>query len=77
MTRRSSISIGYTDLIKWIGKQQVFAAQRTAGARERGVNNLEALTHDEECAKALMKMLKKCEPGKQADLFELFNQVIK
>ena len=75
MTRHSPHTVTYKDLLKWTEKQLGYAKQRRSTAPGRGVTNLEALSHDIACAEKLERMLKQCEPGKQADLFELFNQV--
>lgn len=75
MTHRSSHTVTYSDLIKLAERAQFEAEDRLSGARSRGVMNLEALRHDVETARTLVRMLKKCERGKQADLFELYRQV--
>lgn len=74
MRRKSIHTITYKDLIVFMTKQEVFAKARESGARSRGVTNMDPLVHDVECAKKLKEMLEKCEPGKQADLFELFEK---
>jgi len=41
------------------------------------VTNLEAITHDVECAETLVRMLEKGLPGKQTDFLALFHEVNK
>jgi len=75
--RKSSITVSYSDLLKWAKKQLGYTLQRQSSSIGRGVSNQEALTHDVECAKTLVRMLEKCEPGRQTDFFELFQQAKK
>lgn len=77
MTRHSSLTIKYKHLITFMEAQKAFQDKRYETAKGNGVTNLEALRHNQECARVLVKMLKRCEPGKQADLFELFKGVNK
>lgn len=76
MTRRSSITIGYKDLLIWSRKQLSYARQRKSASVGRGVTNQEALSHDVACATQVVKMLERCEPGVQADLFKLFEETL-
>ena len=73
--RKSPHSLTYSDLILWAEKQERYARERKVKAMGNGVTNLEALTRDEECAKKAAAMFKKCQPGQQADLFALFNEM--
>lgn len=73
MTRRSSISIGYDDLLNYMQKQLTYQEARYKAARGTG-GNLNGISHEKECAETLVRMLKRCEKGKQADLFALFNE---
>ena len=75
--RRSALTITYADLQKWVRKQAEYSNRRKKSSIERGVTNQEALTHDVACAETLMRMLDRCEPGRQANFFELFEQVKK
>lgn len=75
--RRSSLTISYQDLLAYMESQKAFQQKRYETAKGNGVTNLYAIRHDLECAEALVRMLKKCEKGKQADLFELFEQTKK
>lgn len=77
MTRRSSITIGYKDLLTWSRKQLSYARQRKSASVGRGVTNQEALSHDVACAQQVVRMLERCELGKQADMYELFQQTNK
>lgn len=77
MTRRSSISIGYKDLLQWARTQRSYALQRKSSSIGRGVTNQEALSHDVACAEQVVRMLERCEPGKQANMYELFQQTNK
>jgi hypothetical protein len=74
MTRSSTLSVSYKALISFMETQKSYAEMRYSKAKANGVTNLEALKHDVECASKLLKMLKKCEPGRQAGLFALFNE---
>jgi len=73
--RRSSHTITYPDLIRWAQNQERYALIRLENARKNGVTNLEALTKDMECAKTAARLFKKCQPGKQADLFAIFQEL--
>lgn len=77
MSRQSSHTVTYKDLLTWAEKQAGYARRRKDMAPGKGVTNLEALTQDVECADALIRMLKKGLPGRQTDMLELFNQVNK
>lgn len=73
--RRSSHTITYPDLVRWAQNQERYAEIRLSTARKNGVTNLEALTKDVECAKTAARLFKKCEPGRQADLFKMFTEL--
>jgi len=72
MIRRSSLTITYSDLVKFAEKQASYARQRRNSASGRGVVNCEGLTHDVECAEMLVRMLRKGMPGRQTSFYELF-----
>lgn len=74
--RRSSLTIGYPDLLQFMEKQVAYQQKRYDAARGSG-GNLNAISHDKECAETLERMLKKCRPKVQADLFELYQKVTK
>ena len=73
--RKSPFTLTYSDLVQWAEKQERYARERKVKAMGNGVTNLEALTRDEECAKKVAQMFRKCQPGRQADLFALFNEM--
>jgi len=73
--RKSPYTLTYSDLVQWAEKQEGYARERKVKAMGNGVTNLEALTRDEECAKKVTAMFRKCQPGQQADLFALFNEM--
>jgi len=70
--RRNPHTLTCSDLAQWAEKQERYARERKVKAMGNGVTNLEALTRDEECAKKVAAMFRKCQPGQQADLFEMF-----
>jgi hypothetical protein len=74
MPRHSPHTVTYKDLLVFAEGQEVEAKSRLAGARARGTNNLDALTHHLEVTKTLHRMLKKGLPGKQTDMLALFEQ---
>lgn len=75
--RQSSHTVTYKDLIALATEMLSDRQGRYAGAKARGTSNLDALVHQVETAKALVRMLKKCEPGRQADFYQLFELVKK
>lgn len=76
MQRRSAQTVDYKALLSWTQKQLAYAKQRQTASQGRGVTNQEALSHDVACAERLMKMLAKCEPGRQQNFYELFEQTV-
>lgn len=74
--RRSSLTISYASLLAFMQKNLSYQENRYKAARGTG-GNLNGISHDKECAETLVRMLKKCEKGKQADLFELYKNVTK
>lgn len=77
MSRRSPHTVTYASLISFIEAQKKQLETRYAGAKASGTKSLDPIVHAMECAKTLIRMLKKCEPGKQADFLELFKEVSK
>lgn len=75
--RQSPHTVTYKDLVALAEEVLTDRQRRYTGAQACGGTNLHALTHQIECAKTLVRILKKCEPGKQADLFSLFNETRK
>jgi len=75
MSRQSSHTIRYSDLVHWAENQERYAQVRLENARKNGVTNLEALTKDVECEKTVARLFKKCQPGQQADLFKIFQEL--
>lgn len=75
MPRQSPHTISYKD-VHDLAMQVLRDTQgRHAGAKALGTTNLEALTHQVETAKVLVKMLKKGLPLKQTDFLALFKEV--
>jgi hypothetical protein len=77
MSRRSAHTVTFRDLVNLAEQSERDTARRLAGARSRGVGNMEALTHAHETAKAMVRLLKKWDRSKplvQTDLFALFEQ---
>lgn len=72
---RASLTVTYSDLIRFTERSLLFAQRRHDEARAKGVTNLQALSQDVEIARTLVKMLKKGQPVKQTDLFALFNAI--
>lgn len=77
MIRKSSISVTYKDLIEFATRQLSYARQRKASSLQKGILNQEAVTHEIACAEKLVRMLERCEPGRQQNLFELFKETNK
>lgn len=77
MRRQSPYTVTYSSLQALAEEILQDANGRLAGARSRGVTHLDPLIAREENARVLVKMLKKCQPGQQADLFTLFREVVK
>lgn len=75
MSRQSPHTVTYASLISFVEAQKKQLAARYAGAKASGTSNLDPIVHALECAKTLIRMLKKCEPGKQADFLELFKEM--
>lgn len=72
--RKSPLTLTYSDLSRWAEKQLKYAKERRAKAEGNGVTDLQPLTHDVACVKEVLRLLEKCEPGRQANLFTLFNE---
>lgn len=72
--RQSSLTVTYKDLAAWVKKQGAYAKLRQSSSVGRGITNQEVLSHDVACAEKLARMLAECEPGRQADMYALFNQ---
>lgn len=77
MKRQSPYTITYSSLQALAEEILQEAKGRLAGARSRGVTHLDPLIAREENAKVLVKMLKRRQPGKQTDFYQLFEQVNK
>lgn len=77
MTRQSSRSVTYQDIL---ALAEEVLREREAwynGARARGTSNLEPLAHKVEVAKTWVRMVRKGLPGRQTNFAELFEQVKK
>lgn len=72
--RSSPHTVTYKDLVSYMTKKLGCERQRETAARSSGTSSMDPITHDKACAEKLLRMLKKCEPGKQADLFEKFKE---
>lgn len=74
---KSPLTIGYNDLLSLAEEVLKERESRYKGAQDRGITNFNALTHQVETARLLVRMLKKGKPVKQTDLFALFNETVK
>ena len=77
MTRHSPLTVTYASLLALAEEVLKDSKYRYERAKGNGVMHLDPLRARVENAQVLVKMLKKCEPGKQADLFTLFQEVVK
>ena len=77
MLRSSPHTVTYKDLVALAVETLADRQKRYAGAKACGAGNLDALVHQVETAKTLVRMLKKGLPGKQTDFYQLFEQVKK
>lgn len=75
MSRQSSHTVTYRDLVDLAEQVHKDMVLRHAGAISRGTGSLEALTHQVETAKVLVRMLRKGMPLKQTDFLTLFKEV--
>jgi len=77
MTRHSPLTVTYSSLLKLAEEVLQESKLRYERAKGNGVTHLDPLVARMENARVLVKMLKRCEPGKQADMFEKFQEVMK
>jgi hypothetical protein len=77
MPRQSSRTVTYPDLLALAEEVLEQREGWLNGARQRGISNLEPLTHKVEAARMLVKMLRKGVKEKQTDFYQLFEQVKK
>ena len=77
MRRQSPHTVTYKDLVALAEEMLTDRQKRYEGAKAYGARNLDAFVHQVETAKTLVRMLKKCEPGRQADLFQIFESIKK
>lgn len=75
MTRRSPHTVQYKDLVALAANVVAYRQRDYDAALARGAHNLDLYTHSLETAKVLHRMLKRGEPGRQTDLYALFEQV--
>jgi len=75
--RSSPLTITYKSLQSLAGEILKESETRYAVAQRNGTTNLEPLKARVENARVLVRMLEKCKPGKQADMFELFQSINK
>ena len=75
MQRQSSHTVAYKDVHDLAEGLLRDIQGRYSGAKARGTTNLDALTHQVEVAKTLVRMLKKGLPAKQTDFLTLFKEV--
>lgn len=74
MTRQSSQTVTYRDLLHLAERSLAEAEKKLRGAKACGAFSVEGITHEVESWKRLVKMLKKGLPVKQTDLFALFEE---
>jgi hypothetical protein len=77
MRRSSPLTVTYSSLLQLAEEVLKESQYRYEKAKGNGVVHLDPLASRVENARVLVKMLKKCEPGRQADLFTLFHEVVK
>lgn len=77
MSRQSSHTVTYKDLVDLAERWKAAHEKKLAGAKACGAHSLEGLTHDLETVKMLVRMLKKGLQEKQTDFLELFEQMKK
>lgn len=77
MTRRSPLTVTYSSLLQLAEEVLKESQYRYERAKGNGVVHLDPLASRVENARVWVKMLKRCEPGKQADFYQLFEQVTK
>jgi len=75
--RTSPLTITYKSLQALAEEILKESETRYAGAQRNGTTNLDPLKARVENARVLVRMLEKCKPGKQADMFELFKEASK
>lgn len=75
MNRKSPHTVTYSNLIDLAGEILTDAEGRYVRAKNNGTVYLDPLIHRIECARKLKRMLQRCEPGQQADLFAKFQQI--
>jgi len=75
--RRSAHTVTYSSLLKLAEEVLQESKYRYERAKGNGVTHLDPLVARMENARVLVKMLKKCEPGRQVDFYQLFEQVTK
>jgi len=73
--RRSSHTVTYSDLVTLAEEMLKASTARYEGAQKNGTTNLDALRLRVEYSRTLVRMLKKCVPGEQANMFTLYEQV--
>lgn len=77
MNRQSPLTVTYKTLTALAEEVLRESEGRYKIAQGRISGSLDPLKARVENAKVLVKMLKKCEPGKQNDLFQIFQLVTK
>lgn len=77
MTRHSPLTVTYSSLLKLAEEVLQESKHRYERAKGNGVMHLDPLVVRVENARVLVKMLKKCEPGKQTDMLALFHEIVK
>jgi hypothetical protein len=77
MTRRSPLTVTYSSLLQLAEEVLKESQYRYEKAKGNGVVHLDPLASRVENAWVLVKMLKKCEPGRQTDMLALFREVVK
>lgn len=75
MSRQSSKTVTYRDLLLLSERVLIESQKRYDGASARGTSSLEPLAHDVETARTMVRMMRKGMPGRQTNFFELFEQV--
>lgn len=77
MIRRSPLTVTYSSLLQLAEEVLKESQYRYEKAKGNGVVHLDPLASRVENARVWVKMLKKCEPGKQTDMYELFKETVR
>lgn len=75
--RTSPHTVTYSSLVQLAEEVLKESKYRYERAKGNGVTHLDPLVARVANAEVLVKMLKRCTPGQQADMYALFHEVVK